>query len=99
MEYIDQSNCYFSDRPSLISKSTDSLEGYYLRDGDKIKVQWEDGSITEEVVCCEILKTTKPTCYSYGDVTITKAYIDVNYKGNTIKVYLRDSDLLCERIK
>ena len=99
MEHIDQFNSYFANRPLTISNSTDTLEGYHFNDGDKIKVQWKDGSITEEIVFCEVKDVIIPAVGNFAVGSDAKAYIDVNYKGNTIKVYLRNLDVLCERIE
>lgn len=69
-----------------------------LRDGEELRVQWNDGSITNEKI---LVESRVDHYHGHGggdDITTSKAYIQIKYKGNSALIRLVDSDLLCERI-
>lgn len=77
---------------------SDSLNDIILRDGEKIRVQWFDGTITEEqvtIMCSSYNVSDHGSIYA---VPIDKAYIQVFYKGIPALIRLAGTELLCERV-
>jgi hypothetical protein len=69
-----------------------------LRDGEELRVKWNDGHVTNEKVIVES-RTDHYSGHGGGDdITTSKAYIKVVYMGIPAMIRLAETDLLCERI-
>jgi hypothetical protein len=76
----------------------DRLDGSNLKDGERVCVQWPDGSHTEETI--RLIKGKVPI-QDHGHVSDYddhRAQIVVLYRGAAVPVPLRKSDLLLERL-
>jgi hypothetical protein len=76
----------------------DVLAGKALRDGEQVRVQWPDGSVTDETIRVE----RRP--YQVSDMGRSypskddHAYIETAVRGALARTYLRKSELLVERV-
>lgn len=76
----------------------DGLDGEILRPGDKLLVQWSDGSRSEHLVQ---IKDRSYTSSDHGhpcEIGVTEAYISVPFKNVESLVRLYGQDILCEKI-
>lgn len=75
----------------------DELDGKALVDGERIVVQWPDGSLTAEE--CRVEKGVHYYRDHGHDGTgpDDKAFLVVNVRGVEARIYLYESGVLCER--
>lgn len=78
----------------------DALDGVTLQEGDQLRVQWPDGTITEET--CRIHRASTRT-QDHGhdvDLPFESAYVEKTYRGVSVPVWLRQPMpmILCEKI-
>jgi hypothetical protein len=75
----------------------DELDGVPLKDGERLRVQWPDGSITEET-CGVENGTFKYTDMGHeGTGSDVKAYLTIQVRGIEARYYLRHGAVEVER--
>lgn len=76
----------------------DELAGTYLKNGERIRVRWPDGTEEDHKVHLEVTSTP---IFDHGKSypgRCAQAFIKVKLHGETLLVRLSDTKLLCERI-
>lgn len=94
MKPVEARSCYQE-------KSADFLDGKELVDGERVNVEWPDGTRTEEVVRVEVASfhTSGGGLVSYADGRDYRACILALVHGAPVKFWLRDyKTLLVERV-
>jgi len=76
----------------------DRLDGVDLQDGEQLKVQWEDGTISIETVFVDKFHQRMSEQGGYYDVPYSIAHIYANCRGTKTPIKLIDSNIKCERI-
>jgi hypothetical protein len=79
-------------------REVDILDEEEIQHLERLRIQWADGTVSEEIV--EVHKSSY-TISDHGspwEVRVSKAYIPINYKGITALVRLAGQNILAERI-
>lgn len=78
--------------------TTDMLDGQELQANDKIKVQWNDGTITTENVLIDEKRERYSDQGESGYIIERKSYVNVIYHNTSLICYLNKCQVLCERV-
>jgi len=76
----------------------DRLNGIDLVDGEKLKIKWEDGSTSIEVIKVEKYIDKILEQGGYSDIKYSIAYVPINFKGTKSFIGLSGTKIECERI-
>jgi hypothetical protein len=87
---------YLGDKPNA-GLSSYQLD-HRLKNGERLLIKWPDRSYTEETVIVEDHSYNTSDMGSPCKVPVSKAFIEVKYRGVKAKIRLYKSKLLCKRI-
>lgn len=76
----------------------DRLNGIDLIDGEKLKIKWEDGSTSIEVIKVEKYIDKILEQGGYSDIQYSIAYVPIKFKGTKSFIGLSGTKIECERI-
>lgn len=75
----------------------DQLDGVTLEEGEPVEVQFPDGTILYTTVVTESYVQKEMEQGGYADISYKEAYVEMEYRGLTIRIPLNDDQLEVKR--